>query len=230
MEPSLDGLGVDLLYHWEVPASGSPLITLDGSTNASQLNDRVGSAHCVQATAANRPAHHATGGPNNKPYLELQSTGRVMIATISVADANRAGLYVVGSFPGSGATRNLARASGSAGGTLVLQETAGPVFRAVGVFTGSSEAINVTVPAHDTAFHLFAIRPLATGWLNQIDGSTTTPDFVTSATVRDLTSFSIGTSTSGGNFCFAVLVNNPDAAKDTIVKEYVAAVYGLTLS
>ena len=227
--PSLDDLGAALLYHWEVPASSSPLITLNAG-NVSQLNDRVGSAHMIQGTAAVQPQYNSSGGPNDAPYITLQAVGRFLAATISIAAANRAGLYVVARQVAGAATRTLATTA--AGGTLGhrVRHALSNQFSHVARFTGGEQVVTATTPAFDTNWHLCAIRPLASGALAQVDGVTTSPNFTGTDTMIALDTARIGdASTAAGDLASMVIVDNPTDDLDTIVRAYVASVYGLSV-
>lgn len=227
-------LGADLLYWWEVPASDSPLITLNGS-NVSQLNDRVASAHMVQATAGNQPAYHSSGaGPNSLPYIELQGTTRNMLATISIGAANRAGLYVVQSVPSAAADRvAFSLRSGGGATTAVAVWGASPLathyFYSI-AFTGGVQTSEVTAPLADTSYHLAVVRPLASGALAAVDEVSLAPAVTGTDTLGAMDTAQIGHATvARGNFRMALIVNNPTAAKHEAVLSYVRAREGLSL-
>lgn len=228
----LAGLGADLLHHWEVPVSSSPLISIV-TGNVAQLNDRVAASadHMVQVTDANRPAYNATGGPDSLPCIDFQAVDRSLAATVSHASGNRLGFYSV--FKASSA--NVRTVLSSLNGAETLQPcNFFRLFDEFGintVFAGGADDFVLTVPAIDTNWHLLSVRPLATGALLQIDGATTTPDLSRSDGFIDFGKIFFGhISNSGGSMAALLIVDNPTDAKDAIVKSYVTSVYGLTLS
>jgi len=228
--PTLAGLGVDLLYWWEVPDAASPLITI-ASNHASQLNERVaGVAHLTQGTAGNRYIYHATGGPSNQPFLEAEDANRQMTATIALAAANRAGLFVVGAHAATPAVRELASlwlAAGPADKLRLLWD--GDQFWHIADLTAGSQSNVLTVPAGDTAWHLFGLLPASTGVHSQIDGANTTGDFTGSSTMTASDRFSFG-GRSGiighGSIAAAFIISDPTPAKIAILRSYVSYRYG----
>ena len=228
----LAGLGADLLHHWEVPESSSPLITLN-AVNVAQLNDRVAASadHMIQGTAGLQPSYNATGGPDSLPCIDLQDTGRIINATVSHASGNRLGLYVVFKASGSNVRTVISSLNGAATLAPCNFFRLNAEFGINTVFEGAADDFVLTVPAIDTNWHLLAVRPLATGALLQIDGATTTPDLSRSDGFIDFGIISIGHgTTAGGSVAAYLVVDNPTAAKDTIVKAYVTSTYGLTLA
>lgn len=227
--PSLAALGADLLHHWEVPAADSPLITLNGS-NVSQLNDRVGGIHAVQAVAGNQPAYVANGGPNNQPYINLQDGTRGLVARIlPIGAANRTGMYAVFA---AGTQFHAIRITQDAVAGIEPYFVNLTAFHSRTEFTGGSQDVAVVTPAWNTAWHLHAMRPLATGALSQIDGVTTNPTHTGSDTLKAMNQADIGSvaGNANGNVAMLILVSDPTASKDAIVKAYVRARYGLSVA
>ncbi len=227
--PTLDGLGSALKYWWEVDSSH---VTLNGS-NVSQLDERVAAAHATQATAGNQPAYTTAGGPNGLDCITLQDTGRRLNATISVAAANRYGVYVVSSVPSSGG--RVPSECAASGATIVAigYRNAGLTqLEGYADFTTAPQTAVVTSPAHDANFHLHAFRPLASGALYEVDGSVVTVDFTGTDTVKAYDTFRVGygSALSAGAFWAAFIVDDSNDTNDQIIKDYVAYYTGLTLS
>jgi hypothetical protein len=224
-------LGSTLLYMWQVPASGDARITIDGSNNVSQLNEwKAGSANFTQSTAGNRPAYHATGGPNNAPYIELQDTARWLRATISISAANRTGLYIMQALPNVAATRFCAGLCDGTSNPILRPYTDGSKFRGYANFTGGAQDPLVTSPTLNTSWHLFAQRPLASGALYQIDGVTTTPDLTGTDTLTAISRALIGRDAatfSGGSVAMMVAVSDASADVDDLIRAYIAQEYAL---
>jgi hypothetical protein len=231
------GFTADLATYWEVPDASSPLITLNGG-NVAQLNDRIGTAHAVQDNPANRPAYVATGGPNNAPYINIQDVARKLTADTTGSTGhgagNRVGYYIVAKAGPDNLTQIVhITDSGPSAGIHSLRRHVDKFFQQMTDNAGVGETLEMTVPALDQAWHLFACRPLATGWLSQIDGATTTPNFTKSETLLSIQRMTIGryAADSGQGSVAAVIgVVDPTAAKDALVKEYVSARYGLVLA
>lgn len=225
--PSLAGLGASLLHHWEVPDASSPLITITGSV-VDQLNDRVGGAHAT-ASGASRPTYSAQYAPGNQPYLEM-SNQHFLRATISLAAANRAGLYIFGRFAGVlGSSRFLGQiyVDGGASNVVVRYETTEKLSHRV-VFTSGFQAPVINTPYLDQDWHLFKILPASTGAKSRIDNVTATDSFTGSSTVVASDRFSFGHpagTISDGRAALALIVDDPTDAKDAIVSDYVAAIY-----
>ncbi len=222
LRDELNAVEADSARHLWVPEPST--VTLNAG-NLSQINESWGGArHLIQATAANQPAWVTSGGPNNRPYINLQDTGRFMLATAlpSIPDANRVGMYMVGAVAGSsGVQRVLAESLNAANGAVQsFQENTSNRFAFQGtIFTGGAQTLSITSPARDTAWHLFAIRPLDTGALGQIDGATVTPNYAGSDTLDDQTQMRVGRNTvSAGRVALVMLVHNPTAAKDAIIR------------
>ncbi len=220
-------LGADLLYWWEASAA---TVTLNGSTVA-QVNERVGGArHLVQATGANQMLWEATGGPNGRPCLTFNDTGDTMLASAltGIADGNRVGVYNVAAVGGTANIRYVVETLNAANGLVQSLGEETNEYRFHNTFTGGAQAITPATPARDTNFHVFASRPLATGALSQVDGTTTNVTFTGTDTLDDQTQVRLGRNTaSAGKWCSTMLVVDPTDAKNTIVLAYYAQVYGL---
>jgi hypothetical protein len=219
----LQVLGSDLLHWWEPSAETT---TLNGS-NVSQLNDRIGGAHAVQATAVNQPSYVADGGPGGRPCLTFQDAARWVLATVNLSAGHRTGMYVVAAHPAAGlaVTCSLRLA-----GTNQMSPFAqvGQGFHQRINFTGGAQDLNITAPARNTNWNLFAMRPLASGALSQIGTTTTTPNFSGVDTVGAVDQFYAGhTVSAGGSFAFCALVTNPTSEKDAYVREYINRVFGV---
>lgn len=224
----LDALGADL-WHWWEPSSDT--ITLHSNGNLRYLDDRITgvASRAIQEDENLSPAYSATSGPNNRPGVTLQSTSRVMSASISIPADHRVGFYAL--LKADGLTRIAARITGSGNNIMQPYWQGTTAFRALVDFTAAIQNISITSPAKDTNWHLRALRPLATGALCQIDGSTTTPNFTGSGTVKAMDTFQIGQGvSSGGVFASAMLVDNPTAAKDTAVKNYYRSKFNLAIA
>lgn len=236
-ERLLRTVGPDLLNHWEVAFAAGAFLTLDGSSNASALVD-LGSmkANMSQPTSGNRPAHHATGGPGNGPYLELQGTGRSMVASMTSEDGNRTGHYVVCAMVDTASRCPYMMRSdfgiGLEESFAFRRASANSRFSCTAALAGGVQTHNPTSPAFGTGWHLHAFRPLASGVLWQIDGTTVGSTFTGTDDQFAFGEATIGSAsnTSGGNVALVLNVENPTADKDAAVKAYVRARYGLTLA
>ncbi len=210
--------GGSALNLW-VPEVGH--VFLNGG-NVSSIEDVWGSDHVSQGTAANQPAWEATGGAGGRPAVFMQDTARGLLGSgLGIGEANRVGLYVVGQVVAPAAQRILCETLNAANGVVQsIQGNTSSRFQAQLNYTTGLQTLNITAPAHDSSFHIFASRPLASGALFQMDGAGTTPGPTGTAALDDQTQLRIGrylSNVSGGRFCAALLVNDPTAAKDTIV-------------
>lgn len=233
--PSLAALGTDLLRHWEVPAASSPLITLNGG-NVSQLDDRVGTGHLVQANASLQPAYSASGGPNDAPYINIQDAARRLgtIASLGHAAGKRLGIYCVIATSGGATTETVWGVTTDAdpfAGSPVCSAYQASSARGVNAKPNGAAQQNlfpITSPTLTSAWQVVSVEFLAAGMLCRIDGSSTTPNYTGSAAADTALSARIGyTANSGGKFAFACVVDNIDTTKRTVLESYINSVYGL---
>jgi hypothetical protein len=220
----LSAMGASLIHHYE-----PSLVTVTGGSTISSLSDLVltGSVAMAQATSGNRPAFTAAGGPNDYGFVDFQDVNRALVGSISLAAGHRTALYVVAK---ASATNSRTLTNSDLGIYNLFRGT--DTFCANTIFNGGgAEFLVITVPAVDTDWHLFAYVPLATGALFQIDGVTTTPDFVSAAGLDALTTFRLGhIGSAGGSIASAFMVSGATGALNTIAKRYVAAKFGLTVA
>lgn len=235
--PSLASLGAHVLYRWKAESSG---VTRDGGNLVSAVANidaagvAVGSGNMVQATGSNQPIYRSTGfGPNSVSWVELQDATDSLTASISIAAGNRAGIYIVGKVGNTNGFYTWRVTHAAGGESRMVNNATQYVLRVQ--FTGGQASLTVTSPAKDVAggAHLFAIRPLASGALLQIDGATTTPDLSGTDTLTEITEMRWGTGGSGdtgSGFREIVIVDDSSDEFDTIIKDYVAYDAGITLA
>lgn len=230
----LRSLGVNLLHWWEPRADQT---TLNGS-NISQIDNLVsGGGALVQATASNQPAWVNDGsGPNGRPYASLQDTARYLSAAVSLATNHRTGVYVVVQHASSGAVDRYAAALTTASAAVVIdysRNAASP--HGVKLFAdfNAGTDFNGRVDDYNGAWLLWALRPLAAGARMQVDGADTATQPSNTNGLIAATNCTLGyslASTSGGAVAGIILTTEPVAAIDDVVKNYVAARFGLTLA
>jgi hypothetical protein len=223
------------LNHWELPAAAGAFLTLNGS-NVSALADRGrGRAHMTQATTGAQPAFNASGGPNGQPCIDLQGTGRSISAGPGSALGQRICHHVVCKLPDT--------ASRVAFQLLSVDEVTDVVLefkRAAGSSKFSCYSLldvdgvqskDATTPAFDTGWHLHSFRPLSTGTLWQIDG--TTVGGVTWSGTGGMFPFShesIGDAQGANSGGSVACVINADDNRYAQVKAYVRSRYGLSIA
>lgn len=224
-----------LLYWWQVPASGSPLMTLNGG-NLSAITERVaGAANMAEGTAAQQPLYVANGGPNDKPYLSLQDSARNIGATVVIGAAHRVGMFAVARQASSGVPSTVvASARAGAGGNRYIMSLDGSSrYRFECTFTGGTQAINATTsPANNGAWRIRAILPLAAAAASQIDRVDTNPTFTGTDTVQSITSVHFGFENAivcAGDAASIMMVDLTvnSAVAIPAVYAYYAAEYGL---
>lgn len=220
-------LGANLLYFWQPDAN---TVTLNAG-NVSSMTERVaGVANMANATGAQQPAYSATGGPNNKPYITMQDTARRLTSTISIGAAHRSGVYAVLRMPNTGALATGVEIGASNDIRLGVTSASTQYHHRI-EFTGGDQALNLTVPVFSAAaWHLHAVRPLATGALSQIDGSSTTPNTTGTDTFKAWTVANIGSiggTLGAGDVAFLCITVEPVAAINTIVRNYVFQEFAL---
>lgn len=223
----LSELGAAALHYWEVPSSSNPLVTV-ASGEATALVDCIGGVVASEQFGS-RVTHHNTGGPSNAPYLATPA-GTWLRAIISVAADNRLGVYAVCAIPDHASEHIPVYLSGSDEDRFLFgRDTATSKFRSLAAFTGGDQSVVAnTAPAFSTGWHLQAFRPLSSGALYQINGSTANADFTGSDTVKAIDRAYIGCplgSTAGGSVAALLLVNDPTTARDAIVKAHFKARY-----
>ncbi len=210
---------------WIVPPSAGPILQLNGG-NVAALKNVARGEPMLQATPGNQPAHHASGGPNGYPYIELQEPTRYMQASMSVPSGNRLGTYILCSLSASGKDAYWVRNSGP--NTLFELIVFGGSYR-LSTRTGGTLKIATadTSPAPDTGWHLHSFQPLASGWTWKIDGTAVVTDFAETGVLdaQDDVAFIGAVVTAGGGFAACLQVEDPDAEIDEYVRAFFAELY-----
>jgi hypothetical protein len=229
----LAALGSDLLHHWEVPAAAGAFLTLDGS-NVSSLADRVSSGlvAMAQGTAGNRPAHNATGGPGNGPYVSLQGGSRFLSAATPYANGHRVASYVVMAMPVDDSHEIYVCTESASFRFEFRNELSGTRFGSYAEFTGGQQAYDVASPAWNTGWHLQSFEPRSSGARWEIDGVLVGSTYTGSDTLTSYSTTYIGgpSGISNGSVALVIHVNDPNAYKRDVVKEYVRKTYGLAIA
>lgn len=217
------GLGSSLLAWWEPRAE---LVTFESALITS-ITALAGASAMSQAVSANKPTWSAAGGAGGKPAVSLARTVDYLTSTITWASGSRRGIYVVAAVS---ATNSRAYISGIS--NSLFRGTA--TFSTSSQFAGGSDSLTVSSPAIDTAHHLHAVRSESTsGGLNryQIDGANTTPNYTRTDGISTGPGVTIGqTTSSGGTVSCVIITGDPVDAVNAVVKEYIAAQFGLTLA
>lgn len=189
-------LGPALRYQYQVPASDSPLITIDGSDTVEQLNDWVSGSttHMVQATAASRPQYGATAGLNGRPGITIHSRARFLSAAISVAAGNRVALYAGVKAPLDAFNHVHVNVRGPSPGTIYYLATdpSTSEHRMLCAFSGGSQNLLIGTPAPGSTHRVFAIRPAASGAVAEIDNAPTSPNYTGTDTVAEMNLLAFG--------------------------------------
>lgn len=215
--------GGSALHAW-VPEFA--VTTFNGS-NVSAIKDQWGAADMAQGTAANQPPWLATGGPHGRPTINLGSTtSRFLTATLpGYAAGNRVCIYAVTKQAlGDGAQAYLDTPADAIG----FYTGAANFALFVDYDVGASFNAEFSAPTFDTNWHIHALRPLASGSLSQIDGANTTDNPVGDGLV-EINRAIIGSQYAlfcGGRVAGLFLVNNATAAKDTYLRNRLAAWFG----
>jgi hypothetical protein len=239
---SLHGLiGSDLLYHWEVGGPSSGFVTLAGTDNnqIATLVDRVagGLANLEQPTAGNRPGYYASGTSNGRPSVVLHDSNRWMEGIISLAAANRVGVFFYMKQPlqtdiPDAAGYILASARSGGGGSMTLARMSpGNRHRMIATFTGGAQDITATAPALTGGWRSIDFVPLASGAVWRIDGVVATADFTGADTMIAADRFWLGAKSaalSGGELAFVALVNLATTDHTATINAYRAAQYQST--
>lgn len=77
---------VDSLIIW-IKADDFSTVTLDGSGNVSQINDKSGRGNnLTQATSGNRPVYQYSGGANNRSYIQMAANKTLSNALVVVTN------------------------------------------------------------------------------------------------------------------------------------------------
>lgn len=211
-------LGADLLNWWEPTID---VVTFNGP-NVSAIADRGAAPHDMsQATAANQPLWVASGGPNNRPYVQTNDTsdGLTTGSVLGLVSGHRTGWYAVIANTQTAAEQWAVRITNAAAGVRAGYHA---LHSRQHGFVGGSTSATITSPANNTAWHLHAFRPLDTGALYQIDGVTSSPAVGRSDGLAEWDIANIGRpgGFSGGKVACLMLVTNPTAAKDAAIRAY----------
>lgn len=233
--PSLTPLGSKLRHWFETPASSSPLIVLESGRVRNLYDKRETDFvtptydYLEQTTAANQPLYNATGGPLNRPNIELDSTARRLPGTLTtMAAGNRVEIFAVLQHP-TGAAGDFHSFQVNDAGTIgVVWYANNTAFKIYGDFNlGTDMNTPLSAPTFDTDWHCHAFRPISGGPLLQIDGATTTPNITNTNGLRQLSQLCIGhvsSSASRGVFgaCF---ITDPLSADEytNVVVPYLSA-------
>ncbi len=231
-----------LLHWWEVPAAAGDYMQLN-TGNVARLVDRVpagftagglvkGGCDMVQAIAGQQPAHHATGGPGDGAYTETSASSyNGLLATgLGIPSGSRVGFYAlmrhnatdqIPCGPVSDAIPGLVYTAAAPNTVIVYPESGPPQGGAVATPWGSG-------------WHLHAFRPLASGFAYEVDGVDAESTIVSTAGVQSIDSVQIGWPSPhpdlGGDVAMIFVVDNPTAAIDRALKDYIAMTRGFALS
>lgn len=229
------------LHHWWETRSG--LITFNGSNIARNHDVRETNfvtptlAYLDQATAASQPAWVNDGsGPNSVAYANLQDTARNLAATVSFGANHRTGIYAVVKHGTNAAADRYTMALTTAVAPVVIdysRNAASPQGLKLFADFNAGTDINGRIDDYNGSWLLWALRPLQTGAVTQINGANTANQPSNTNGLVAATKYSLGYAlgaASDGAVAAIILTSEPTAAVDTAIKNYVAARFGLTLS
>lgn len=119
-------LGSSPILQWA--RADTQYVTRDGSNRISAWTVISGSGNYAQATGANQPLYVAAGGPNNRPYVSVDSNVRNMDSTLALAAPGTTPTTIWGVMRHSGYVSGRRFLDGAAGAAthVFLQSGASP--------------------------------------------------------------------------------------------------------